>query len=86
MVLPAATADIDQLLLTPGLAELLTDHDPELIRPLLERLSVLAECVPNIAEIDLDPTLVSDEEVVAVEARVTLRRWPTNPLAGMRTV
>ncbi|NNF53895.1 MAG: GNAT family N-acetyltransferase [Acidimicrobiales bacterium] len=86
MVLPAATADIDQLLFTPGLAELLTDHDPELLRPLVERLSVLAECVPNIAEIDLNPTLVSAETVVAVEARVTLRQWPVNPLAGMRTV
>ncbi len=86
MVLPAATADIDQLLLTRGLAELLTDHDPELIRPLVERLSVVAECVPNIAELDLDPVLVSDEKAVAVEARVTLRLWPANPLAGMRTV
>jgi hypothetical protein len=86
IVLPADRADVDMLLAGPRIRGLLGDADPNLLRPLCERLSTIAEFVPDIAVVELNPLLVSDDGVVAVDASVTLRRWPTNPLAGVRTV
>ena len=86
IVLPADRADVDMLLAGPRIRGLLGDADPNLLRPLCERLSSIAEFVPDIAVVELNPLLVSDDGVVAVDASVTLRRWPTNPLAGVRTV
>ncbi len=86
IVLPADQADVDMLLSAPGVRELLGEADPALLRPLCERLSTIAEFVPDIAAVELNPLLVSNEGIVVVDASVTLRRWPTNPLANVRTV
>ncbi len=86
IVLPADRTDVDMLLSAPGVRELLGDADPALLRPLCERLSTIAEFVPDIAAIELNPLLVSTDGIVAVDASVTLRRWPANPLANVRTI
>lgn len=86
LVVPADRADLDELLAQPSVQGLFGGVDSEVIRPLCERLSELAACVPDLARVDLNPLLCTDDGVIAVEARATLRRWPANPLAGVRTV
>ncbi len=86
LVLPAHHADIDNLLGSRETEILAGGYDPAILRPVIEAMSVLASCARDIAEIDLNPVLLSDVGVVAVEASIVLRRWPENPLALVRTV
>ncbi|MFW2382427.1 MAG: GNAT family N-acetyltransferase [Acidimicrobiales bacterium] len=86
LVLPAHHADIDGLLASEEIQVLAGEHDPSPLRPVIEAMSVLASCARDIAEIDLNPVLLSDVGAVAVDASILLRRWPENPLASVRTV
>ncbi len=85
LVLPADKADVDALLRS-DVAEFIAGYDFAELRLLVERLSVLASHVPDLAEIDLNPTIVSHDGVTAVEAAIKLKKWPVNPLAAVRTL
>jgi len=54
---------------------------PLIVRPalvdLLHRLSLLAEEVPEVAELDLNPVIALPDRCVAVDARVRVRRPDT---------
>ncbi len=86
LVLPAHPADIEALLTSDEVSVLTGSYPNEQLRSVIERMSEIAACVPDIAAIDLNPVLVSDLGATAVEARVHLRRWPVHPLAAVRTV
>lgn len=87
---PLTDSDADRLL--DGLrssAELFGSGtlDREAIRDVLLRVSRLAELLPEVAELDLNPLVVSDTGCVVLDARVRLEpRTPTDPfLRRLRT-
>jgi acyl-CoA synthetase (NDP forming) len=53
--------------------------DAGALADLLHRLSLLAENVPEIAELDLNPVIASPEGCVAVDARVRLAARMSRP-------
>ncbi len=84
-VLPASESDLDRLLDEPWLADLLpTSAARYSLRDLLARLAVAADASPDVASVRFNPVLVSNTDAVPVEAEVMLRRWPRDPLAGVR--
>jgi acyl-CoA synthetase (NDP forming) len=81
---PLTPRDADELIRAPRLSALLSGHparpagDVGRLRDSLLRLSRLAADHPEIAELDLNPTIVRPDGVVTVDARVRLvprRRW-----------
>ncbi|XRQ09229.1 GNAT family N-acetyltransferase [Actinomadura welshii] len=81
---PLTTREADDLIGEPRLSRLLHGHrarpaaDLPALRDALLRLSRLAADHPEIAELDLNPTIVRPDGVVAVDARVRLtprRTW-----------
>jgi len=53
--------------------------DAHALTDLLHRLSRLAEDVPEVAELDLNPVLALPDRAVAVDARIRLARPPARP-------
>ena len=83
--LPASEADLDRLLAEPWLADLLpTPSARYSLRDLLARLAVAAAASPDLASIRFNPVLASNTDAIPVEASVVVRRWPRDPLAGVR--
>ncbi|MER7542914.1 GNAT family N-acetyltransferase [Spirillospora sp. NPDC127506] len=81
---PLTPRDAAELIRAPRLSALLLGHsarpagDTERLRDVLLRLSRLAADHPEISELDLNPTIVRPDGVVAVDARVRLvprRTW-----------
>ncbi|MEU5878694.1 GNAT family N-acetyltransferase [Spirillospora sp. NPDC047279] len=81
---PLTGTDVEELIEQVRVAPLLRGHpgrpagDLAALRDLLLRLSLLADHHPEIAELDLNPTIVRPDGVVAVDARIRLapqRRW-----------
>ena len=81
---PLTVREADELIREPRLAALLLGHparpagDVGALRDALLRLSRLVADHPEIAEIDLNPTIVRPDAVVAVDARVRVaphRAW-----------
>ncbi|WP_067461354.1 bifunctional acetate--CoA ligase family protein/GNAT family N-acetyltransferase [Actinomadura macra] len=75
---PLTTAEADELIRQPRVSSLLTGHparppgDLAALRGVLLRLSRLAADHPEVSELDLNPTIVRPDGVVAVDARVRL--------------
>ena len=83
--LPASERDLDRLLAEPWLADLLPTASARYsLRDLLARLATAADASPDIANIRFNPVLASNTDTIPVEASVVLRRWPRDPLAGVR--
>ncbi len=83
--LPASESDLDRLLLEPWLADLLPTGSARFsLRDLLARLATAADASPDIASIRFNPVLAGNTDTIPVEASVVLRRWPRDPLAGVR--
>ncbi|GAA1827790.1 GNAT family N-acetyltransferase [Actinomadura chokoriensis] len=81
---PLTTRDASELVRAPRLSALLLGHsarppgDIERLQEVLLRLSRLAADHPEVSELDLNPTIVRPDGVVAVDARIRLvprRRW-----------
>jgi hypothetical protein len=85
LVLPADQADIQRLLDSEDLETLTGGHHSGPLLAIIQRMSVLASCVSDLATIDLNPVLLSDVGAVAVDVSIRLRRWPENPLESVRT-
>ncbi len=85
LVLPADEVDLEELL-GSDVAGFIAGYDFTELQAVVERISTLAASVPNLAEIDLNPLIVSHDGVTAVEGTIRLRQWPVNPLAAVRTV
>lgn len=83
--LPASERDLDRLLAEPWLADLLPTASARYsLRDLLARLATAADASPDLASIRFNPVLASNTDAIPVEASVVLRRWPRDPLAGVR--
>ena len=48
--------------------------DEDVFADILVRLSALVECAPEIAEMDLNPLLGKNDQVIAVDARISLKK------------
>ncbi|WNV87445.1 GNAT family N-acetyltransferase [Umezawaea sp. Da 62-37] len=76
---PLSTMDADDLLRGfGGSAEVFADIDERPVRDLLLRVARLAELLPEVAELDLNPVIVSDGRCLIVDARV--RVAPVEPV------
>ena len=83
--LPASERDLDRLLSEQWLSDLLPTASARFsLRDLLARLATAADASPDIASIRFNPVLASNTDTIPVEASVVLRRWPRDPLAGVR--
>jgi acetyl coenzyme A synthetase (ADP forming)-like protein len=58
--------------------------DVEALEDLLLRIGILAEQVPEIAELDCNPVIVSADGVTVVDVKVRLERVPAGPPPGVR--
>jgi len=58
--------------------------DVAAIENVLLRVSVLADDLPAVAELDLNPVIVSARGAVVVDARVRIKRPAPAPLPGAR--
>jgi acyl-CoA synthetase (NDP forming)/GNAT superfamily N-acetyltransferase len=68
---PLSTVDADGLVHGfHGSAEVFAEVDGRLVRDVLLRVARLAELLPEVAELDLNPVIVSDEQCLIVDARV----------------
>jgi acyl-CoA synthetase (NDP forming) len=73
---PLTGADADDLIHSSGAAPLLLGHrgqpgaDVGALRDILLRLSRLAEELPEVAELDLNPVIARPDGAIAVDARI----------------
>jgi acyl-CoA synthetase (NDP forming) len=68
---PLSEADVDDLLHGFRAApKVFREHDEAAVRDVLLRVAELAELVPEIAELDLNPLVLTGQRVLAVDARV----------------
>ncbi len=68
---PLAEADLDDLLHGFRAAPaVFRDHDEQAVRDVLRRVARLAELLPEVVELDLNPLVLTDDRVLAVDARV----------------
>ncbi len=85
VLLPAGEADLDRLVSQPWLADLLAAESTKFVlRDVLSRLAAVADASPDVAGVTFNPLLASETDSVPVEAEISLRRWPRDPLAGVR--
>ncbi len=83
--LPASERDLDRLLAEPWLADLLPTASARYsLRDLMARLATAADASPDLANVRFNPVLASNTDTIPVEASMVLRRWPRDPLAGVR--
>ncbi|MBY8850110.1 GNAT family N-acetyltransferase [Saccharothrix longispora] len=76
---PLSEADLDDLLHGFRAApKVFRDHDEAVVRDVLRRVSRLAELLPEVAELDLNPLVLTEDDVIAVDARV--RVAPAEPV------
>ncbi|PSL57313.1 acyl-CoA synthetase (NDP forming) [Saccharothrix carnea] len=75
---PMSEADVDDLLHGFRAApKVFAEHDDAAVRDVLLRVGRLAELVPEVAELDLNPLVLTGQRVLAVDARV--RVAPVEP-------
>jgi acyl-CoA synthetase (NDP forming) len=89
-ILPLTDVDARELVRSPRAAPLLFGYrgaeraDTLALEQLLLRVARLADEVPEIAELDLDPVIVSSHGVTAVDASIQLVGWARQPDRGLR--
>ena len=69
---PLTGADADDLIRAIGAARTLLDHEVDIpaLRDVLLRVSRLADDLPQVAELDLNPVMARPDGAVAVDARI----------------
>ena len=69
---PLTDADADDLIRSIRAARVLLDHQVDIaaLRDVLLRASRLADDLPEVAELDLNPVIVRPDGAVAVDARI----------------
>ena len=84
-ILPLTDLDAADLVRSVRAAPLLFGHrgqpaaDVVGLEDLILRVGALAEAVPELAELDLNPVVVSEHGVIAVDAKVRVRAVPPGP-------
>jgi acyl-CoA synthetase (NDP forming) len=78
-IVPLTDADANELVLTGKAGRLVRGFrgaaaDPEPLIDMVHRLARLAEDLPEVAELDLNPVIARADEAVVVDARIRLRR------------
>jgi acyl-CoA synthetase (NDP forming) len=67
---PLTDADADDLINSIRAAPALRDVDTAALRDALLRVSRLADDLPQVAELDLNPVIARPDGVIAVDARI----------------
>jgi acetyl coenzyme A synthetase (ADP forming)-like protein len=89
-ILPLTDLDAHELFLSIRGAPLLFGHrgapavDVNALEDLLLRVARLAEDVPQLAEMDLNPAIVSEHGAVVVDAKVRVVPWTSHPELDVR--
>jgi acetyl coenzyme A synthetase (ADP forming)-like protein len=87
---PLTDRDIDDLIHEPRGSRLLFGYrgrpaaDVDSLTGVIQRISALVTAVPEIAEMDLNPVIVSPRGAVAVDVKVRLEPRPRDPLVEAR--
>ena len=89
-ILPVTDDDVAELVRSLRLSPLLFGYrgapmaDVEALEDLLHRVARLAGAVPEIAELDVNPVIVSSGGAIAVDARLLARPVPAGPPPDLR--
>lgn len=84
-ILPLTDADADELVRSVRAAPLLLGHrgqppaDLAALEDLLMRVATLADTVPELSELDLNPVIVRSDGLSVVDAKVHLKEAPPGP-------
>jgi acyl-CoA synthetase (NDP forming) len=84
-ILPLTDLDAAELVRSVRAAPLLFGHrgtppvDAHALEEVILRVAALADTVPEIAELDLNPVVASPQGVLALDAKVRLRPVPSGP-------
>ena len=84
-IAPLTDNDVEDMLQSLKSYRLLTGYrgapalDVDALRQVLHRVSALADDVPEIAEMDLNPVFVLRKGAVVADVRVRLAEWPSSP-------
>jgi len=87
---PLTDRDVAELIREPRGSALLFGYrgtppcDTEALAGIIERISALVTALPEIAEMDLNPVIVSPASAVAVDVKIRLEPWQSDPLMGAR--
>ncbi len=87
---PLTDRDIEDLIHEPRGSRLLLGYrgrpacDTEALANIIQRISAMVAAIPEIAEMDLNPVIVSPTGAVAVDVKVRIEPFPVDPLAGAR--
>lgn len=73
--LPLTDVDADALIAGSRLATLLGEPERGALAELLLRVAALAEAVPDVAELLLNPVIISPDGAAVTDARVRLQPW-----------
>jgi acyl-CoA synthetase (NDP forming)/RimJ/RimL family protein N-acetyltransferase len=86
-ILPLTDADADRLIEASALDGLLAEHGSEArvaLIELLQRLAALAEAIPEIVAVRLNPVLVVDGAAAITDARIALAPYVADPRPRVR--
>jgi acyl-CoA synthetase (NDP forming)/GNAT superfamily N-acetyltransferase len=86
-IVPLTTSDADRLVRSSRIATLLDDAGPgarAALADLLLRLSALADAVPEITQVRLNPVFVSVNGAAVTDARIHVQPWQPDPRPEVR--
>lgn len=83
-IIPLSDVDARALVADSHVSGLVDADGERHLVELVRLLSAIALAAPELAVVRLNPVLVGPAGAVIVDARVVLRPWPSDPLAGVR--
>lgn len=83
-VLPLSDSDADDLLARSSVAGLMGEESHTAMRDLLLRVAQCAELLPELAELELNPVIVWEDNAVVADARATVAPWRYEAIEHVR--
>lgn len=83
-VLPLTDRDVGQAVADSGVAALLDEAGRALLEDVLQRVGALVEAAPEVAELHLNPVIVSQEGAAVTDVRLRLSPVERDPLPPVR--
>lgn len=85
IALPASKGRIREAISQPWIVDALPSKAARIrVGELLEQLAVIADASSEVAEVECNPVLVSEETLVVVDLKIVLSPWPDSPLDEVR--
>jgi acyl-CoA synthetase (NDP forming) len=87
---PLTDRDVTELIREPRGSALLFGYrgtspcDTDALAGIIQRISALVTALPEIAEMDLNPVIVSPSGAVAVDVKIRVEAVPHDPVVGAR--